>query len=210
MRQWISLLEANDDLTAEPFEAVDPISHKPNINFRIIQNGEVVSVVAGRFAKTPEEALAVYQRPRVDHWAVATPREPKPPPPPRPSKPTKFEVVDPESIESVDSDDEFYYHVTTRPMQVLRDGLRPNRRPSMNAGFYRDYSAGKVFFCERSGVSFWLWRIGDHLEAQYEHPPKLSVVRFPKSLVADPQEDRPGTQDSHAGSYFVTHAIRPR
>lgn len=122
-------------------------------------------------------------------------------------RPTSFEIVDPASIDSIDAPDDYYYHVTSRPKQVLRSGLRPNQRSSMDDGFYRTYSAGKVFFCDRPGVPYWLWRIGDHLEAQYALPPKLSVVRFPKSLVTDAQEDRLGTQDSHAGSYFVTHPI---
>lgn len=117
------------------------------------------------------------------------------------------EIVDPTSIDSLDEPDDYYYHVTSQPKQVLRSGLRPNQRSSMDDGFYRTYSAGKVFFCDRPGVPYWLWRIGDHLEAQYEHPPKLSVVRFPKSLVTDAQEDQLGTRDSRAGSYFVTHPI---
>jgi hypothetical protein len=36
----------------------------------------------------------------------------------------------------------------------------------MADGFYRNYSAGKLFFCDRPGMPYWLWRIGDHLEAQ--------------------------------------------
>ena len=119
-----------------------------------------------------------------------------------------FEIVDPKTIDSIDSPDDYYYHVTTRPAGVLRSGLRPNQRPAMDAGFYRSYSEGKVFFCERPGVPFWLWRIGDHLEAQFDHPPKLGVVRFPKALVPNPTPDELGSRDSHQGSYYATHAIR--
>ena len=119
----------------------------------------------------------------------------------------RFEIVPIESIDSTDNPDDFYYHVTTRPRQILKSGLKPNQKPSMDSGFYRNYSAGKVFFCERPGVPFWLWRIGDILEARFDMPPKLSVVRFPKSMVANAQEDGPGTKDSHVPCYFVTQPI---
>lgn len=119
-----------------------------------------------------------------------------------------FEIVDPQSIDSIDQPDDYYYHVTTRPSRVMQSGIRPNQAPSMDAGFYRQYSAGKVFFCERPGVPYWLWRIGDHLEQRFERPPRLSVVRFPKSLVSNPQVDRLGTDDSRIPSYFVTHLVR--
>ncbi len=119
-----------------------------------------------------------------------------------------FELIDPASIHSWDDADDFFYHVTTRPRAVLRAGLRPNQRPNMDAGFYRSYSVGKVFFCERPAVPYWLEKIGDHLEAQYEHPPKLAVVRFPKTLAPPAEPDELGTRDSREPSYFATTAIR--
>jgi hypothetical protein len=120
-----------------------------------------------------------------------------------------FEIVDPLSIDSIDPPDHYYYHVTTRPANVVRSGLRPNQRPTMDAGFYRSYSEGKVFFCERPGVPFWLWRIGDHLEAQFNRPPRLGVVRFPKSMAPNVQTDELGSRDSHEGSYYVNEPISP-
>jgi hypothetical protein len=217
LKRWRMLVEAAQSrLTAEPFETVDPISRQPNTSFRIIQNGAEVGIVAGRFAKTPDEAIMHFQerekRAAVEQGRADAERaqwyDRRSQPTPATPIQSNFEIVDPQTIDSLDDPDDFYYHVTTRPKQVLRRGLRPDRRPSMADGFYRSYSAGKVFFCDRPGVPYWFDRIGDHLESQYDQPPKLSVVRFPKSLVNDAQEDKLGTSDSHAGSYFVTHPIR--
>lgn len=197
----------SDDVRAVPFEAPDPITAETMTNYRIIRGDEQVGVVAGRFAKTAEEAIAAYRRRGAsDWWSVARtpPREPRPPP----KSVSRFELVDPADIDSSDDADDFYYHVTTRPRSVLRVGLRPNRKPTMDTGFYRNYAAGKVFFCERPGVPYWLDKIGHHLEAQYERPPKLAVVRFAKSMVAQPETDALGTRDSTEPSYFVTHGIR--
>jgi hypothetical protein len=208
MRYHEILIEAEDDLTVEPFDSIDPVSRKPSVAYRILRNGVRLTVIAGRFAKTPEEAIAIYYRNlKQPNWW----HEPRRLPAPVPSHPQQrasiFEIVDADTITSDDAPDEYYYHVTSRPQTVRRDGLRPYQRPNMRSGFYRDYSVGKVFFCDRAGVPYWLERIAHHLEDRYDRPPKLGVVRFPKSAVADAQHDELGSRDSHEPAYFVTRLI---
>ena len=208
MRYHEIIIETDEALTAEPIEGIDPITRKPSVNYRIIRNGICVTMIAGRFAKTPEEALAAYYRSLGPNWwDKPQPRSPAPVKP-QPSRASIFEIVDAHAIDSTDEPDEYYYHITSRPQTVRRDGLRPNQRPNMRSGFYRNYSVGKVFFCDRPGVPYWLERIANHLEDRYDRPPKLAVVRFCKSAVSDVQPDELGSRDSHVPAYFVTHSIR--
>jgi hypothetical protein len=204
MRYHEILIEAEDDPTAEPIDGIDPITRKPSVNYRIMRNGIRVSVIAGRFAKTPDEAIAVYYRNLdPDHYVISKP-PPTPVQTPHPPRASIFEIVDAHAIDSTDESDDFYYHVTSRPQTVRQHGLRPN----MRSGFYRDYSIGKVFFCDRPGVPYWLERIAHHLQDRYDRPPLLAVVRFPKSAVSDVQPDELGSRDSREPAYFVTHGIR--
>jgi hypothetical protein len=205
----------SDELTAEPFDGVDPISHKPDVSYRIRRGTEVLGVIAGRFANTPEAALVRFRSREVERQAEAervrqdTYQFYNRPPVKKPALRSMFEIVDKDTIDYSDAPDAFYYHVTSRPQTVLRDGLRINRRPNMADGFYANYSVGKIFFCDRAGVPYWLEKIANHLEAKYEHPPKLSVVRFPKTAVSDAEHDQLGSSDSTEPAYFVTHPIRP-
>lgn len=81
-------------------------------------------------------------------------------------------------------DAESYYHVTTEraAKRILREGLRSGK-PTMAPGAFRTTSRGKVFVTDRRGVAFWRDRIAEHLEAQYDDPPKLVVVRLPRRAV---------------------------
>lgn len=127
-----------------------------------------------------------------------------------PSKSSGWERV-PEGFDGIDGprDDGFLYHVTTPAgaKAILSKGLKPGGRPAMDAGVYREYSAGKVFLTDRAGVSFWDWRIGDHLESQ-GRPRKTVILRVPKDLVRTPlAPDETGTQDAKAPAYFATGPV---
>lgn len=105
-------------------------------------------------------------------------------------------------------DDEFLYHVTTpdRADSIL-DGseLRPGEARSMAPGVYAEYSAGRVFLSEKSGVSFWEGRVREHLQAQQDETVgDLVVLKFRADLLDHLLEtDELGERDSRAGSYFV-------
>jgi len=124
-----------------------------------------------------------------------------------------FEEVRKQDFDRHDQDDEYYYHVTTRPraIQIMKEGLIPGRARSMAAGgFYAQYASGKTFFSERSGVSYWLWTVERHLEHDYDNPPRLTVIRFPKSMVKDVKVDEVGSDDSMQPSYYTTKPILPQ
>lgn len=137
---------------------------------------------------------------------------------------TNFEIVDvfnPDVYEEMkaardrwfdQSDDEFYYHVTTAEAaeEIMRNGLRPGH--TNGSGFYADYSRGKVFFCQRDGVSFWMDNIaGREPETDFEEDENIeksvAVVRFPKSAVPNPQIDTAGSHDSRTAGFYTTTPI---
>jgi hypothetical protein len=104
--------------------------------------------------------------------------------------------------------DEYLYHVTTKrrlPM-IRKNGLQPNMPSQFDN--YTDYSRGKVFLCEKGGVSFWRGKVEDHEEAKYDRPSQVIVLRVPRSAVEDQlQNDGRGTEDSGSPSYYVTSKI---
>ena len=121
-----------------------------------------------------------------------------------------------ESIEIVhdrfrnEDDDDYVYHVTLEPLaqRILQQGFMPNRRPTMTN--YAGYSKGKVFFTERSGVSFWEERVEQHAENNMDDPPPVAVLRVPKEEIGSLlQPDPVGTRDSHASCYFITEPFKP-
>lgn len=103
--------------------------------------------------------------------------------------------------------DPFCYHVTTRRRlkQILSIGLQPN----MPAQFsnYQGYSQGKVFLCEKGGVSFWKDKVEDHEEHNSDRPSPAVVLRIPKESVKNMQPDQLGTIDSSSQSWFTTQGI---
>ena len=118
----------------------------------------------------------------------------------------------PEDYSHNDQDDDYYYHVAPHQsvQQIKKSGLHPRTsQGSMDHGFYADYSKGKAFYSEKSGVHYWGEKIGNHLESQFDNPPKLKVVRFPKHWVKPEhhQKDELGTRDSGSGSYYSTHPV---
>jgi hypothetical protein len=104
--------------------------------------------------------------------------------------------------------DEYLYHVTTaRRLPLIRkNGLVPGM-PSQFEN-YSDYSRGKVFFCEKGGVSFWKSKVEDHEEANHDRPSRVVVLRVPRSALEDQlQNDGRGTEDSRSPSYYVTSKV---
>jgi predicted GNAT family acetyltransferase len=125
-----------------------------------------------------------------------------------------FEVHNPEHFGHHEEDDDRFYHVTPKSAvaHIKKHGLKPRTNGgSMAKGFYADYSKGKTFFSDRSGVNYWHHKIGDHLEDQSykSHRPKMAVLSFPKHWVKEPHKDELGTRDSNHPSHFVHHDIVP-
>lgn len=120
-----------------------------------------------------------------------------------------FEAFPADSFVYNEPNDNFYYHVTTQSKLPLiqTKGLSITTQPTVK-GWYEQYSKGKIFFCEKEAVAFWRDRIEEHLDASFDNPPKVVVVRFPKNMIQNPQIDEVGTQDSHHPSYFTNHPIK--
>ena len=106
-----------------------------------------------------------------------------------------------------DRRDEFYYHVlpAKRLRIVVKKGLIPGSDPVFSN--YTNYTQGKTFLSEKEGISYWKWRIADHLEYN-EQNTRVAVIRIPKNVVSV-QVDQIGTQDSKTPSYFTNQTIPP-
>lgn len=182
------------EITIEPSEYIDQDAAKRNIrqprNYRV------------RFASDPDLSRAYREVP--DLAAQLT----------RP----RIQAAGPASVWRYGSsmnDEELadpdYYHVTTEAAakQILADqALEPGYSQTMaGGGFYAEYSRDKVFVTKRDGVGFWRDRIEEHLEATYDDPPKLVVLRIPHALVAGHIADDTIGQRDHPSSWIVTKAI---
>jgi len=119
-----------------------------------------------------------------------------------------FDILSEDDFTYRDENDDFFYHVTpeNRLDAILEEGIRPNSSPTIG-GWYQGYSKGKAFFIERSSVKWWIDRIEEHLFHEFDDPPGIVVLRFPKSWVGQHEEDLEGTQDSHKPSWFTTETI---
>jgi hypothetical protein len=114
------------------------------------------------------------------------------------------QVPDPPKVE-----DPNLYHVLPwgRLRQVLRRGLIPNSKPTFTS--YVGISAGFVFLTERDGITFWTWRVQDHLE-HAGLSERVAVVTVPKDRVRDRIKDEAGTRDAKvADSWKVARPIPP-
>jgi hypothetical protein len=106
--------------------------------------------------------------------------------------------------------DEYYYHVTLKQnvRKIKREGLNPNSKPVFSN--YADYSAGKIFLCEKGAVGYWKWRVEDHVFVNTEKELPLVVFRVKKEHVPNIAPDQRGTDDSKHGSYCTTEVIPPQ
>ena len=108
-----------------------------------------------------------------------------------------------------DSDDDYVYHVTTdsNADRIISSGFsRPaGAKSTVRGGFYENYSKGKVFFTEKSGLAAWKDNISQHLFHSHDDPSPVAVVRVKKSEVAHLlKDDKVGTQDAGGTpSYYI-------
>jgi hypothetical protein len=125
---------------------------------------------------------------------------------------TKWERVPAsEAFSNLDKVDDYLYHVTSEPSakKIIERGLTPRKWKGMfNNGGYDTYSQGKAFLTDRNGVSFWQEKVDAHLFDQFDDPPAVSVLRIPRSAVADLADDAIGTRDARAASYFTTKPVK--
>ena len=117
---------------------------------------------------------------------------------------------DQEEFSSWDKPDSFYYHITIKrnvKKLFVTDWYPTPKGPCPVDGIGN--ILGKLFFCDRNGVSYWANVIERHLEHESDDTiPKLAVIRFPKSFVKDAQYDEVGTKDSCANAFYVNHPIK--
>lgn len=116
------------------------------------------------------------------------------------------EITDPSDFGYSNTADDFVYHVTTVPnaAKITKSGFRETGKRTVKGGVYENYSKNKVFFTERDGVKWWMDRIEEHLDSEFDNPPAIAVVRIPKSVVSSKlKPDTIGTKDSYHPSYFV-------
>ena len=109
-----------------------------------------------------------------------------------------------------DNDDQYLYHISPVANQIVKTGILKSGKPTMDRGFYREYSKGKIFLTERSAVRFWTDRIEEHLESQYDNPPQITnVVQIPKTILANRiKNDELGTKDAGGrASYYIEGTI---
>jgi hypothetical protein len=105
-----------------------------------------------------------------------------------------------------DADDEYVYHVTSLPnaKRIATTGFGRGK-PMFNNGVYANYSKGKIFFTDRSGVKFWEEKVENQLFDKFDNPPPVGIVRVPKSVLANKlHPDEIGTQDANHPAWFIT------
>jgi hypothetical protein len=122
-----------------------------------------------------------------------------------------FEIVRTKELENLPDDDGYFYHVTTKESAeqiVETQELSSAEGQTMADGFYRQYSAGKVFLSDAGGVGYWMGRIGDHLEAQGRNG-RVVVLRVPKRNIQNTQIDELGTTDSRQPAWYAEGSVRP-
>ena len=200
---------------AEAASAVDtgkrsPLTGKPLIDVLDAAGNKIETT---HIASTPDEALQNY-RERPARQAAARAAAPAPTYylPERPAKDqgSNWRRVSGQEFTSLDEDDAYLYHITSAPAAkgVRQDGLVPNAG-GMFGGFYANYSAGKVFVTERSGVSYWQEKVEQQLAHHMDNQPAVVVLRIPKDKVQGKlQADEVGSSDAGAPAYFSTGVLR--
>lgn len=106
-----------------------------------------------------------------------------------------------------EEDDEYLYHVTGEHclLRIAEEGFRYcGPGGAGRGGGYEDHSRDRIFFTDRSGLGFWIWRIEDHLFHSMDEPPELAVVRLRKcDLEGVIEPDELGIRDARAPSWYV-------
>ena len=111
-----------------------------------------------------------------------------------------------------DVSDEYYYHVTLAPYIPLikARGLTPNKKATVSN--YRDYSRGKLFFCDVGTVEWWINKIGEHAFHQFDDEKfhNVAVFRVLKSKIQNTEGDMIGSYDSGGKTYYIKHSVPPQ
>lgn len=111
-----------------------------------------------------------------------------------------------------DNSDEYYYHITLAPYipRIKSDGLRVNRKSTVHN--YREYSKGKLFFCDIGNLDWWIDKIGEHAFHHFDDEKyhNLAVFRVLKTNVKSVEGDMIGTHDSRSKTYFTREDIPPQ
>lgn len=148
----------------------------------------------------PIKSMAVQPAPSVAAPKVA----------PKPK--SSWSVVKGEQFSNLDSPDDYLYHVTTAPAarSIAAEGLMPGASQAFGSS-YAGHSRGRVFLTDRNGVSFWRDRIEQNLELAQRNPPKVVVMKIPRSAVPEGlQVDKAGTADARAPAWYFTGKIDGR
>jgi hypothetical protein len=116
------------------------------------------------------------------------------------------------AFSSTDDPDAFYYHVTQQKTvtRIFTGGFSPalGMQRQTSKGVYRDYSHGKVFFCDRPGVAYWEHAITQQLLSNDGKPPMLAILRFLKVVPPGLTIDNLGTKESYARSWYSTELVK--
>lgn len=114
-------------------------------------------------------------------------------------------------IAEKNKEDEFLYHITTYENldNILQNGLnpRPSKQSMAEGSWYSDYSRGKIFLTELGGVEYWKERIYAHLEHQGREEEELVVLKIPKNVLNNLENDMAGSDDAPVRSYFTRNSI---
>ena len=115
------------------------------------------------------------------------------------------QLVPVESFNYNDTDDDYLYHVTSLPNanKITASGFGRGK-PMFNHGSYANYSKGKIFFTDRSGVKFWEEKVENQLFDKFDDPSPVGVVRVLKSSLENKlHPDEIGTQDSKHPAWWI-------
>ena len=105
--------------------------------------------------------------------------------------------------------DEYYYHVTlnSRLKAIKKHGLQPWSEATFTN--YQHNTKGKIFFCEKDGVGYWMHAVENHEFHNTDNPQGVVVLRIKKEYLHNVQEDKLGTSDSRLPAYYVEYPVPP-
>jgi len=107
----------------------------------------------------------------------------------------------------LENDDDCVYHITTKPnaKNITDKGFDMNHVQTIQGTAYQNYSKGKIFFTEKSGVSTWIEKIEQHLSYTYDNPPEIAVIKIPKLAFKEGElkSDDVGTKDTHSLAWYI-------
>ena len=108
-----------------------------------------------------------------------------------------------------EEDDGYYYHVTLAPYVPLiqSKGLKVGSKSTVTN--YKEYSRGKIFFCDIGALNWWVWKIAEHAFHNFddERYHNVAVFRVLKANLGNVEIDKEGSDDSRAPAYCVRHDV---